>query len=240
MLFRVTFFYMFFFRRSDHPKGFSDMKHLFLAVAFLCLLCSCAHNQESRPLYASRFYSEKDAFLPNGWLYREDGFYTKPNTFNIRPYRELDERDAKYDDRANLFTVRTDDTPTLFYYSGYYEVDDDTIIDIESDAAGNGTFSLGVEFYDADQNFVGERHQGFDLVPSTGNRLFKNYRFRLYFLANENRRARFVRLMFITDPNTELKLRNISLDITPYDINLMDSTYIKFKEKEAKQGRKRK
>ena len=45
--------------------------------------------------------------------------------------------------------------------------------------------------------------------------------------------------MFIAEPNTELKLRDISLDITPYEIDQMDSTYIKFKEKEAKQGRKR-
>ena len=44
--------------------------------------------------------------------------------------------------------------------------------------------------------------------------------------------------MFIADPDTELTLRDISLDITPYDIDRMDSTYIKFKEKEAKQNRK--
>jgi len=215
------------------------MKHLFLAVAFLCLLCSCAHNTESRPLYASRFYTEKDAFLPNGWLYQEDGFYKKPEALDVKPYRELEESDAKYDERANVFTVRTGAAPSQFYYCGYYEIDDDTIIDLESNAAGEGTFSLGVEYYDADRNFIGERHQGFALSPGSGNSMFKNYRFRFYFLANENCRARFVRLMFIAEPNTELKLRDISLDITPYEIDQMDSTYIKFKEKEAKQGRKR-
>ena len=42
---------------------------------------------------------------------------------------------------------------------------------------------------------------------------------------------------FIADPDTELTLRDISLTIVPYEVNRMDSTYIKFKEKEAKQKR---
>ena len=96
----------------------------------------------------------------------------------------------------------------------------------------------GVVLYDAEQNYIGERHQGFDLIPVSGDEPFRKYNYRLYFLANENRRARYVRLMFIADPDTELTLRDISLDITPYDIDRMDSTYIKFKEKEAKQNRK--
>ena len=217
------------------------MKHLLLAVMFigLGLLCSCAHDTEPKPLYASRFYTEKDAFMPNGWRCREDGFYTKPVSFKVTPNRELDEDDKDYDERANLFTVRTAaDTPTLYYYCGFYEVEDDSIIDVVADAAGKGVFSLGLEFYDADQNLVGERHQGFNLHPVNGEKPFKNYRYRLYFLTNENRRARYVRLMFIADPNTELTLRDISLTIVPYDVNRMDSTYIKFKEKEAEQKRK--
>ena len=75
-------------------------------------------------------------------------------------------------------------------------------------------------------------------MPVSGDKPFKKYDYRFYFLANENRRARYVRLMFIADPKTELTLRDISLSITPYDINRMDSTYIKFKEEEVKQKRK--
>ena len=216
------------------------MKHLLLAVMFVTigLLCSCACDTEPKPLYASRFYTEKDAFMPNGWRYREDGFYAKPRSFKVTPNMELDEDDKNYDERANLFTVQTNaDSPSLYYYSGFYVVEDESIIDVIADAAGKGAFSLGVEFYDADQNLIGERHQGFNLSPLNGDKPFKNYRYRLYFLANENRRARYVRLMFIADPDTELTLRDISLTIVPYEVNRMDSTYIKFKEKEAKQKR---
>ena len=216
------------------------MKHLLLAVMFVTigLLCSCACDTEPKPLYASRFYTEKDAFMPNGWRYREDGFYAKPRSFKVTPNMELDEDDKNYDERANLFTVQTNaDSPSLYYYSGFYVVEDESIIDVIADAAGKGAFSLGVELYDADQNLIGDRHQGFNLSPLNGDKPFKNYRYRLYFLANENRRARYVRLMFIADPDTELTLRDISLTIVPYEVNRMDSTYIKFKEKEAKQKR---
>ena len=202
----------------------------------LGLLCSCAHETGPKPLYASRFYTEKDAFMPNGWHCRDDGFYSKPKSFRVTPNRELDEDDEDFDERANLFTIKTTPTtPTLYYYCGFFEVEDDSIIDVVANAAGKGIFSLGVELYDADKNLIGERHQGFKLIPFNGNDPFKNYRFRLYFLANENRRARFVHLMFIADPDTELTLRDISLTIVPYDINRLDSTYISFKEKEAKQ-----
>jgi len=213
------------------------MKHLFLAVMLLGLLCSCASGPETRPLYASRFYTEKDAILPNGWQCREDDFYARPKAFSVKPNRELDEDDRRYDERANLFTVHADSKPALFYYCGFYEVDDDSIIDVDASVAGKGSFSLGMELYDADQGFVGERHQGFSILPVSGDEPFKNYRFRLYFLANENRKARYVRLMFVTDPEATVTLRDISLNITPYDINRMDSTYLKFKEKEAKQKR---
>ena len=209
------------------------MKHLFFAVVLLGLLCSCAHTPEP-PLYLSRFHTEKDAYLPNGWRFVEDEFYSKPESFKVEPFLN------KYDENANTFTVKTGERPALFFYSGFFEVNDDSIIDVTAEAAGKGSFSLGVEFYDADRNYVGERHQGFTLATGSGNSLFKNYRYRLYFLASENRRARFVRLAFITDPHTELTLRDISLNVTPYEIDRMDSTYIKFKEKEAKQGRKRK
>lgn len=205
----------------------------------LGLLCSCAHDPEQKPLYLSRFYTEKDAFMPNGWLFREDGFYVKPALFKVSPNLELDEDDKNYDERANLFTVRAGmELPTMYYYCGYYEVEDDSIIDVVANAAGKGSFSIGVALYDAERNFIGERHQGFKLMPVSGDKPFKKYDYRFYFLANENRRARYVRLMFIADPKTELTLRDISLSITPYDINRMDSTYIKFKEEEVKQKRK--
>lgn len=210
------------------------MKHLFLAVVLLAFLSSCAHEPEPKPLYESRFYTEKDAFMPNGWLIREDGFYGKPKYFEVIPNRELDEDDKNYDERANLFVVQTAASPAMYYYCGYYEVEDDTIIDVIANAAGKGSFSIGVEFYDADRNLIGDRHQGFNLLPVSGNEPYKNYRFRLYFLANENRKARFARLMFSVDPETRLTLRDISLNVTPYEIDRMDSTYIKFKEKEAK------
>ena len=214
------------------------MKHLFFAVVLLGILCSCAHP-EPKPLYTSRFYTEKDAFVPNGWFCREDGFYTKPKYFEVKPNRTLDEDDSRYDERANLFTVRTDLFPALYYYCGFYEVEDDAIIDVVADAAGKGSFSLGVEFYDADRNFIGDRHQGFDLIQGNGNDPFKKYSFHLYFLANENRKARFVRLMFIADSETTLTLRDILLDVNQYDVDRRDSTYIKFREKEEKQNRKK-
>ena len=214
------------------------MKHLFLAVMLLGLLCSCSSN-ESKPLYSSRFYTEKDALVPNGWLCREDSFYSRPKSFEVRPNRDLDEDDSRYDERANLFTVRTGVAPTIYSYCGFYEVEDDSIIDVVADAAGKGSFSLGVDFYDADRNLIGDRHQGFNLLQGSGNDPFKKYSFRLYFLANENRKVRFVRLMFIADPSTTLTLRNISLNITPYKVDRMDSNYIKFKEQEAKQNRKK-
>ena len=215
------------------------MKYFFLSVILLGFLCSCAHDPEPKPLYISRFYTEKDAFVPNGWNYREDGFFARPQTFEVTPYRGLDESDEQYDERANLFTVNTLEKPAMYYYCGYYDVEDDSIIDVVADACGKGSFSLGMEFYDADREFVGERHQGFNLLPVSGDQPFKNYRFRLYFLANENHKARYVRLMFIADPSTTLTLRNISLDIMPYEVDRMDSTYIKFKEKEAKQNRRK-
>lgn len=215
------------------------MKHLFFAVVLLGLLCSCAHDPEPKPLYTSRFYTEKDAFAPNGWSYREDGFFAKPQFFEVTPYRGLDESDDEYDERANLFTVKTGEKPAIYSYCGFYEVEDDSIIDVVADACGKGSFSLGVKFFDADQGFVGERHQGFNIMPASGDQPFKNYRYRLYFLANENGKARYVRLMFIADPSTTLILRNISLNITPYKVDRMDSNYIKFKEQEAKQNRKK-
>ena len=215
------------------------MKYLFLSVILLGFLCSCAHTPEPRPLYTSRFYTEKDAPMPNGWRLRVDGFFSKPKSFELMPYRDLDESRDQYDERANLFTVSAGERPTMYYYCGYYEVEDDSIVDVVADAAGKGSFSLGVEFFDADRELIGERHQGFNILPVSGDKPFKNYRYRLYFLANENGKARYVRLMFIVDPASTLTLRDISLDITPYEVDRMDSTYIKFKEKEAKQnGRK--
>ena len=81
----------------------------------LGLLCSCAHDPEQKPLYLSRFYTEKDAFMPNGWLFREDGFYVKPALFKVSPNLELDEDDKNYDERANLFTVRAGmELPTMY------------------------------------------------------------------------------------------------------------------------------
>ena len=215
------------------------MKYFLLSVILLGFLCSCAHDPEPQPLYTSRFYIEKDAASPNGWRCREDGCYARPLSVEVTPCLGLDESSNKYDERANLFTINAGEKPAMYFYSGYYEVEDDSIIDVVADAAGKGSFSLGVEFFDADREFIGERHQGFNLLPVSGDKPFKNYRYRLYFLANENGKARYVRLMFITDSFSSLTLRNISLDITPYEINRMDSTYIKFKEQEEKQNRKK-
>lgn len=209
-------------------KGGFDMKHLLFSVVLLALLCSCAHNSE--PLYMSRFHTEKDAFMPNGWRFRENGFYSEPVFFEVKPFG------SKYDQCANLFSVKAGDYPVLGYYCGYYDINDHSIIDVVADAAGKGTFSLGVDFCDADRNLIGERHQGFNLIPVDDDKTFKNYRFRLFFLANENSKARYVRLIFTADPSTTLTLRNISLNITPYEIDQNDSTYLKFKEKEAKAG----
>lgn len=215
------------------------MKCFLLSVILLGFLCSCAHDPEPKPLYTSRFYTEKDAVAPNGWRFREDGFFARPLTFEVKPYLGLDESIDEYDERANLFTIKTGEKPAIYYYTGFYPVEDDSIIDVVADAAGKGSFSLGVEFFDADRNIIGERHQGFNLMPVSGDKPFKNYRYRMYFLANENGKARSVRLMFITDPATTLTLRDISLNITPYEVDRMDSTYLKFKEKEAKQNRKK-
>lgn len=203
------------------------MRHLFLVVILLGLLCSCASPEP--PLYTSRFHTEKDAFMPNGWRFLEDGFYSKPASFEVKPFQD------KQDERARLFSVRAGEHPVFVYYCGFFDVDDDSIINVVSNAAGKGSFSLGLDFCDSDQNSIGERHQGFNL-PLNGDDSFKNYLFRLYFLASENARARFVRLVFIVDPFSELTLRDISLDITPYEVDRMDSNYIKFKEKEKKQG----
>ena len=206
------------------------MKHLFFAVILLGFLCSCAHSPEP-PLYTSRFHTEKDAIMPNGWRFREDdGFYSKPESFEVTSFRD------KYDEKARLFSVKTGDRPVLLYYCGFFDVNDDSIVDVVANATGKGTFSLGVELCDSDKNSLGERHQGFNLLPVSGENSYKKYQFRLYFLANENFKARYVRLMFIVDPFTELTLRDISLDITPYEVDQIDSTYLKFKAKEKKQG----
>lgn len=202
------------------------MKHLFFSVILLALLCSCAHNSE--PLYMSRFHAEKDAFMPNGWRFREDGLYAKPAYFETKAFAN------KYDEFANLFFVKADGSPVLAYYCGYYDINDDSVIDVVADATGKGSFSLGVELCDSERKLIGERHQGFNLMTVENDNDFKTYRYRLFFMANENGKARYVRLMFIADPSTSLTLRNISLDITPYEVDQNDSTYIKFKEKTAK------
>ena len=212
----------------DYPKGLFNMKHLFFAVVLLGLLCSCAHTPE--PLYTSRFHAEKDAFMPNGWFFREDEAFVKPLSFKMSPFAD------KKDKQANIFTVKAGEKPALNYYCGYYEIEDDTIIEVVADAAGKGTFSLGVDLCDADRNPIGMRKQDFELFSDSSDMTFKTYCYRLYFLANENGKARYARLMYIVEPGTTLTLRNISLDITPYDIDRMDSTYIKFKKKEAKAG----
>ena len=124
----------------------------------------------------------------------------------------------------------------MYYYTGYYEINDDTIIDVVADAAGKGVFSLGVELFDADRILVGERHQGFEIIPTAENK-FKTYQYHVYFLANENRRARYVRLFVSIDLNTTLTLKNISLNITPYELDQRDSTYVKFHAEEAKRNR---
>ena len=77
-------------------------------VILLGLLCSCAHTTKA-PLYVSRFHAEKDAFMPNGWRFSEDGFYSKPESF------QLESLGDKYDKSANLFTVKTGEHPALNY-----------------------------------------------------------------------------------------------------------------------------
>lgn len=208
------------------------MKHLFFSVILLALLCSCAHKPEP-PLYMSRFHAEKDAFMPNGWRFREDGLYAKPVFFEVKPFEN------KYDKSANTFTLKTAENPVLGYYCGYYDINDDSVIDVVAEAAGKGTFSLGVDLCDADRNLIGERHQGFNFISDGDDDSFKTYSYRLFFLANENSKARYVRLIYIVDPSTTLTFRSISLNITPYVIDQNDSTYIKFNEKQAeKSGRK--
>lgn len=213
------------------------MKRLFLAVMFLGILCSCAHEPEPAPLFECRFHTEKDAPLPNGWLPFTDGFYSAPVYFAVKPYEPQTRHEKKNaDPKACTFTVETAGSPSMYYYSGFYEIHDDTIIDIVADAAGKGEFSLGVELYDADRIRVGERHQGFEIIPTAENQ-FKNYHYCLYFLANENRRARFVRLFFSLNPESSLTLKDISLNLTPYAVDQRDSIYVKFQEEEAKRNR---
>ena len=213
------------------------MKRLFLAVMLLGILCSCAHEPEPAPLFECRFHTEKDAPLPNGWLPFTDGFYSAPVYFAVKPYEPQTRHEKKNaDPKACTFTVETAGSPSMYYYSGFYEIHDDTIIDIVADAAGKGEFSLGVELYDADRIRLGERHQGFEIIPTAENQ-FKNYHYCLYFLANENRRARFVRLFFSLNPESSLTLKDISLNLTPYAVDQRDSIYVKFQEEEAKRNR---
>ena len=213
------------------------MKRLFLAVMLLGFLCSCATKPEPAPMFECRFHTEKDAPLPNGWLPFTDGFFKSPVYFGVKPYEPQTRHEKKNaDPKACTFTIETAESPAMYYYTGFYEIDDDTIIDVVADAAGKGVFSLGVELFDADRIQVGERHQGFEIIPTAENQ-FKNYQYHVYFLANENRRARFVRLFFSVDLNTSLTLKNISLNITPYTVDQRDSTYVKFHAEEAKRGR---
>ena len=156
--------------------------------------------------------------------------------FAVKPYEPQTRHEKKNGDpKACTFTVETAESPSMSYYSGYYEIDDDTIIDVVADAAGKGQFALGVELFDADRIQVGERHQEFEIIPTAENQ-FKNYQYHVYFLANENRKARYVRLYFSVHLNTTLTLKDISLNITPYTLDQRDSTYVKFREKEAKRG----
>ena len=100
------------------------MKYFLLSVILLGFLCSCAHDPEPKPLYTSRFYTEKDAVAPNGWRFREDGFFARPLTFEVKPYLGLDESSDEYDERANLFTIKTGEKPAIYYYTGFYPVED--------------------------------------------------------------------------------------------------------------------
>jgi len=212
------------------------MKRLFFAVMLLGILCSCASKPEPAPLFECRFHTEKDAPLPNGWLPFNDGFFKAPVYFEVKPYEPQTRSEKKNGDpKACTFTIETAESPSMYYYTGYYEIDDDTIIDVVADAAGKGQFSLGVELFDTDRIQVGERHQEFELIPTAENQ-FKNYQYHVYFLANENRRARYVRLFFSLHLNTTVTLKNISLNITPYVVDHRDSTYVKFQAKEAKRG----
>ena len=211
------------------------MKRILFAVMLLGILCSCA-STESAPLFECRFHTEKDSPLPNGWLPFNDGFFKAPAYFAVKPYEPQTRHEKKNGDpKACTFTVETAESPSMYYYSGYYEIEDDTIIDVIADAAGKGQFSLGVELFDADRIQVGERYQGFDLMQTSENQ-FKTYHYCVYFLANENRRARYVRLFFSVNPETTLTLKDISLNITPYVVDHRDSTYVKFHAKEAKRG----
>ena len=212
------------------------MKRLFLAVMLLGILCSCASKPEPAPLFECRFHTEKDAPLPNGWLPFTDGFFKDPVYFAVKHYEPQTRYEKKNaDPKACTFTVETGESPAMYYYTGYFEIDDDTIIDIVADAAGKGQFALGVEFFDADRILVGERHQEYEIIP-TAEKQFKNYQYHVYFLANENRRARYVRLYFSVHLNTTVTLKDISLDITPYALDPRDSIYVKFHEEEAKRN----
>ena len=213
------------------------MKRILFAVMLLGILCSCASTPEPAPLFECRFHTEKDSPLPNGWLPFNDGFFKAPVYFAVKPYEPQTRQEKKNGDpKACTFTVETAESPSMYYYSGYYEIDDDTIIDVVADAAGKGQFALGVEFFDADRIWVGERHQEFEIIPTAENH-FKNYQYHVYFLANENRRARYVRLYFSVHLNSTVTLKDISLDITPYTLDPRDSTYVKFHAKEAKRGK---
>ena len=205
----------------------------------LGFVCSCAHEPDPAPMFESRFHTEKDAPLPNGWLPFTDGFYKAPVTFRVNPYAPQTKSEEKQmDPKANTFTVETGESPSMYRYSGYYEVNDDTVIDVRAEAAGKGVFSLGVEFYDSDRRLIGDRHQGFEIIPVEREGQFKSYHYRLYFLANENRKARYARLLFIVDPESVLTLKDISLNIAPYTIEANDSTYIKFQTGDMKEIRK--
>ena len=211
------------------------MKRILFAVMLLGILCSCA-STEPAPLFECRFHTEKDSPLPNGWLPFNDGFFKVPVYFAVKPYEPQTRHEKKNGDpKACTFTVETAESPSMYYYSGYYEIEDDTIIDVIANAAGKGQFSLGVELFDADRIQVGERHQGFELIKTAENQ-FKTYHYCVYFLASENRRARYARLFFSLDPGTSLTLKDISLNITPYVVDHHDSTYLKFHAKEAKRG----
>lgn len=211
------------------------MKRILFAVMLLGILCSCA-STEPAPLFECRFHTEKDSPLPNGWLPFNDGFFKAPAYFAVKPYVPQTRHEKKNGDpKACTFTVETAESPSMYYYSGYYEIEDDTIIDVIADAAGKGQFSLGVELFDADRIQVGDRYQGFELMQTSENQ-FKTYHYCVYFLANENRRARYVRLFFFVNPETTLTLKDISLNITPYVVDHRDSTYVKFHAKEAKRG----
>ena len=102
------------------------MKRLFLAVMLLGIVCSCAHKPEPAPTYESRFHTEKDSLLPNGWKPFTDGFYKAPVAFAVNPYVPQTRYERKNPDpKANTFTVETGESPSMFENSGYYELNDD-------------------------------------------------------------------------------------------------------------------